>query len=180
LAVGASGASGGPKTVNHCITPTLIDLNERYGVSETIVAPFCAEVGSGRRWTVSNAWFMNPTFEFVPEGFLPEGATPIEDFIAKFIGVKYVVDPGTTKEKTYVFPNDDNLGIASADGFDIANSVTLGALKPLNVGDHVVDSYWLFSAMHCDGLSDVVEESCLPAGETLLSTVPFKVTPGHN
>jgi hypothetical protein len=181
LAVGVGGASGGPKTVKPCITPTAVDLNERYGVAEAIVAPFCTEVNSGRRWTVSNAWFVNVTFEVVPSDFVPAGETPLDDFIAKFVGVKYVVDPGTKKEKTYQFPNDDGLGIVQDEGgFDAANPVTLGALKPLSVGHHVVDSYLLLSAMHCDGLGDVVEENCLPAGETLFSTVTFTVTPGHN
>jgi hypothetical protein len=59
--------------------------------------------------------------------------------------------------------------------------VTLGTLKPLSVGDHVVESYLSFSAMHCDGFGDVVADNCLPAGETLfLPTVSFTVTPGHN
>jgi hypothetical protein len=60
------------------------------------------------------------------------------------------------------------------------NPVSLGALRPLSVGDHVVDSYLLFSAMHCDGFDIVVGENCLPAGETLYSSVQFTVTPGHN
>jgi len=34
--------------------------------------------------------------------------------------------------------------------------------------------------MHCDGFDIVVEENCLPAGETLYSSVRFTVTPGHN
>ena len=180
LGPGASRSSAGPKPVPHCITPTGVDLNERYGVSEAIIAPFCTTLDSGRHWTVTNAWFMSPTFVAVPNGFVPAGLTPLEDFIAKFIGVKYVVDPGTSKEKTYVFGNDDDLGVFD-DGVTVAvNSVSLGTLKPLSVGDHVVDSYLLFSAMHCDGFDIVVEENCLPAGETLYSSVRFTVTPGHN
>jgi len=111
LTLGTSGVCGGPKPVRHCITPTNVDLNVRYGISDAIVAPFCTEVTSGRRWVVSNGWFMNTFFEFVPVGFVPAGATPLEDFKAKFIGVKYVVDAGTPQEKTYQFPNDESLGI---------------------------------------------------------------------
>jgi hypothetical protein len=181
LGLGATRASAGPKAVPHCITPTGVDLNERYEVSEAIVAPFCTEVGSGRHWTVSNAWFMNTFFELVPASFVPApGAdTPLEDFIAKFIGVKYVVDPGTPKEKTYFFGSGDDLATLNDGVFDIANPITLGVLKPLSVGDHVVDSYLLFSAMHCDGLGDVVDENCL-GPETLFSSVELTVTPGHN
>ena len=179
LGLGASGSSAAPNAVTPCFSPSGVDLNERYGVSEVIVAPFCTEVSSGRRWTVSNRWFMSPTFEAVPDGFEPAGETPLEDFVAKFIGVKYVVDSGTSRERTYVFGKVADLAILD-DGLDVfVNPLTLGALKPSSVGDHVVDSYLLFNALHCDGLAAVLEENCLPAGETYFSSVQFTVTPGH-
>jgi hypothetical protein len=180
LGLGASESSAEPKTTKPCITPTDVDLNERYGVSDAIVAPFCPEVSSGRRWTVTNAWFMNVEFAAVPADFVAAGDTPLEDFIAKLIGVKYVVDPGTSKQKTYVFGNDEDLGIVFDADAVIANTLTLGVLKPLSVGDHVVESYLLFSAMHCDGFGADVASNCLPAGEVLFSSVTFTVTPGHN
>jgi hypothetical protein len=34
--------------------------------------------------------------------------------------------------------------------------------------------------MHCDGIDPVVEDNCLPAGETFFGSVQFTVTPGHN
>lgn len=177
---GASGSFAAPNAVQPCITPTQVNLNETYGVSDAIVAPFCTEVSAGRRWTVSNAWFMSPTFDVVPEGFVPAGATPLEDFIAKFVGVKYVIDPGTSTEKVYVLANDDDLGVVSGGGFVVANPISLGSLKSLSIGEHVVESYLLFSAMHCDGIGQVVVENCLGPGEVLFPTVQFSVTPGHN
>jgi len=54
-------------------------------------------------------WFMNHNFAVVPDGFAPAGATPLEDFVAKFTGVKYVVDPGSSRERTYAFTNADDL-----------------------------------------------------------------------
>jgi hypothetical protein len=179
LGLGANVSLANPKTVRPCVTPTDVNLNERYGVSDAIVAPFCTEVDSGRRWTVSNAWFMGPSFDSVPPGFVPAGVTPVEDFVAKLIAVKYVVDRGTNREKTYVFSNDEDLAIVEDGGFVIANPITLGALKPSSVGDHVVESYLLFNAMHCDGLGDVVEENCLD-GEVSFGAVTFTVTPGHD
>ena len=173
-------SSAGPKEVPHCITPTAVDLNERYGVSEAIVAFFCPEINSGRHWTVSNAWFVSPTFDAMPDDFVPAGATPLEDYVAKFLGIKYVVDPGTSKEQVYVISNNDDLGIVDGGAIVAVNPVSLGVLKPLSVGDHVVDSYLLFTAMHCDGFGDILEENCIPAGETLWSSVQFTVTPGHN
>ena len=180
LGPGAGASWAGPKPVPHCITPTAVDLNVRWGISDAIVASFCTEVNSGRQWVVSNAWFMNLSFDAVPASFVPAGTTPLEDFIAKFVGVKYVVDPGTQKEKIYVFTNDDDLGVINTVDADVTNPITLGSLKPLSVGDHVVDSYLLFSAMHCDGFADVIDENCLPAGETLFQSVQFTVTPGNN
>jgi hypothetical protein len=180
LSMGVTGASADATAVKHCITPTAVDLNERWGISDAIVAPFCIEVNSGRRWVPSSSWFMNSAFDAAPAGFAPAGATPLADFVAKFIGVKYVVDPGTKQEKTYVFPKEDILGIFHVPGTDIVNPMTLGSLRPLSVGDHVVDTYMVFSAMHCDGFSAVVEESCLLAGENLYQSVAFRVTPGHN
>lgn len=176
LGLSTRAASAGPKPVTPCISPTEVNLNDRWGVSDAIIAPFCPNLAAGRRWAVSNAWFMGPAFDAMPPGFVPDGATPVEDFIAKFVGVKYVVDPGTKQEKTYVFPSDETLGVLNAPPFD----VVLGSLKPASVGDHVVGSYLLLSAMHCDGIGAVAEENCLPAGETLYQTIEFTVTPGHN
>ena len=73
LGPGATGVLAKPPA--HCVTPTGVDLNVVYGVSAAIVAPFCTEIDAGHRWTVTNAWFMSPTFDFVPPGFVPAGAT---------------------------------------------------------------------------------------------------------
>lgn len=180
LSLGASESSAAPKTVTPCITPSGLDLNERYGVSEAIVAPFCTEVDSGRRWRVTTPWSMSPTFDAVPDGFEPVGETPVEDFVTKFIGVKYVVDPGTSQEKTYAFGNVDDLTIIDDGVVVLVNPITLGRLRPSSVGDHVVDSYLLFSAMHCDGLAASLEENCLPAGDVYYASMQFSVTPGHD
>lgn len=169
------------KEGNHCITPTGTDVNERWEVTEAIVAPFCTEIGSGQRWRVLQGWFMALTFKKVPRDFEPAGATPLEDFIAKFIGVKYVVDPGTAQEQTYIFTNVGDLGvIPEIDGGAVVNPVTMGTLEPLSVGWHVVKSYFSMSAMHCDGFGRVIGQNCLPAGDTLYDDFAFEVTAGHN
>ena len=164
---------------NHCILPNGVDLNVLFGISEQIVGRFCSQVDSGEHWTASGApWGMNTSFEAVPEGFVPAGATPLEDFLAKFVGVKYVIDRGTLQERTYVFPTSDKLWIGTVAGLPAVNGVTLSLLNPLSVGDHFVELYWVFSAMHCDGLGAVIEENCIPAGETLYARTAFVVTPG--
>ena len=164
---------------NHCILPNGVDLNVLFGITEQIVGRFCPQVDSGEHWTASGApWVMNTSFEAVPEGFMPAGATPLEDFLAKFVGVKYVIDRGTLQEQTYVFPTSDKLWIGTIAGLPAVNGVTLSLLNPLSVDDHFVELYWVFSAMHCDGLGAVIEENCIPAGETLYARTAFVVTPG--
>lgn len=180
MAIAPSGASAA-KEGNHCISPSGVDVNELWEVTEAIVAPFCTEIEVGQRWRVAQAWFMNLTFKKVPKGFVPAGSTPLEDFVAKFVGVKYVVDPGTAQEQTYVFTNVGDLGtIADINGNAVANGLTMGTLAPLSPGWHVVDSYWSMSAMHCDGLGRLVANNCLPAGDTLYQHITFEVTSGHD
>jgi len=180
------------KPGNHCLTPSGLDLNEFLGMSEEVVASFCPEAGSGERWTTSGPWFVNGHFATAPEGFVPafEDATPVEDFQAKFAALKLVIDPGSPREKTVVFPSTGNVfaGPGNAiipgapDEVLVLIPASLGTVQPLPVGSHVVHAYWAFSAMHCDGLGTDTAPggNCFPAGETLLLQLPFNVVPGHH
>lgn len=166
---------------NHCTAPNGTDLNVLFGISKQIVTPFCNQVDSGEQWTTAGAfWFMSTSFEAVPDGFVPAGETPLEDFLAKFVAIKYVVDPGTRQERTYVFPTGDRLWIGTVGpGFPAVWPGTLSKLQPLSVGEHVVEVYWVFSAMHSDGIAAVIAENCLGPGEILYAVPRFEVTPGH-
>jgi hypothetical protein len=182
LFAGIGGASARDQVhrSNHCISPLGTDLNELYGISAQIVAPYCTRIDQGKAWTVTAPWFMLQTYEAVPDGFVPAGDTPIEDFLAKFIAVRYVVDPGTRYEQTYEFPNDGEVGADVApNGLAVVNTITLGTLRPLRPGTHVVEIYWSLRALHCDGFSADVVSSCLPAGEFLWDRVEFQVAPGQ-
>ena len=165
---------------DHCITPTGIDLNALYGITKQIVTPFCNQVDAGEQWTAGGpAWFMNTSFEAVPDGFVSAGATPLEDFLAKFVAVKYVIDPGTRQEQTYIYLTGDRLWIGTTGpGFPVVWPGTLSKLPPLRVGEHFVVVYWVFNAMHCDGFGTVVDEFCLGPGEIAYTGVMFEVTPG--
>jgi hypothetical protein len=168
---------------NHCITPLGTDLNIRYGISIQIVTPFCTQVDTGESWTTPGGtpWFMNTSFVSVPEGFIAAGGTPLEDFLTKFTAAKVVVDSGTSEEKTYTFPKSDKLWMDTLGGFPAVQTVTLTILKPLSVGSHTVQLYWVFSAMHCDGFGDVVQDNCLGPGEVAYGPlITFQVTPGSN
>jgi hypothetical protein len=178
------------KPGNHCIVADA-DLNGVYGISDQIVNRFCPEVGSGEHWVAPGApWFMNDHFESVPAGFVPApgATTPLEDFVQKFVQVRYVIDPNSEHEQTVVFPNAGNLFTGPVSLFPglpedfkaVVSPATLGTLRPLPVGDHAVEVYWTLSAQHCDGLGDVVDENCLPGEEFLYVNPPFTVTPGHN
>jgi hypothetical protein len=155
-------------------------LNELFDVSDQIVYFFCPTVDAGQHWTFTIPWFMNTSFESVPPEFVPAGDTPLEDFVAKFVAVKYVVDPGTEEEKTYVFPNSDMLWTGVLADLPAVNTLTLGSVQPLSVGQHLVEVYWEFSALHCDGLAANLEENCIPAGETLFRRTTFEVISGHH
>ena len=164
---------------NHCITPTGIDLNALYDITKQIVTPFCNQVDSGEQWSTAGAfWLMSTSFEAVPESFVPAGATPPEDFVAKFVAIKYVIDPGTRQEQTYIYPTSDKLWIGTTAGFPAVWPGTLSNLQPLSVGEHFVVVYWVFNAMHCDGFAAVVEENCLGPGEVAYVALGFEVTPG--
>lgn len=179
LGPGATGALAKPPA--DCVTPGGFNANEVFGVSDWIVwtvpGPFCPEIGAGHRWTVSNPWSMAPTFAIVPEGFESDYATPVEDFVAKFEAVKYVVDPGTNKEKTYVFTNGEDMGFVTLGGRIFANPVSLGSMPPLAPGVHVVNSYLVMNAQHCDGLGDdpTPGQNCLE-GEVFYTSMEFTVT----
>jgi hypothetical protein len=178
------------KPGNHCLTPSGLDLNAFLGISEQIVTSYCREVGSGEEWTTSGPWFVNGSFASVPEGFVPAGETPVEDFQAKFTALKLLIDPGSPQERTVVFPNTGNVFAGPANAIApgapeevlILIPASLGTVQPLPVGPHTVHAYWIFSAMHCDGLgTDTTPGSgnCFPAGETLYLQLPFEVVPGH-
>ncbi len=157
------------KAPDHCVSPAFggLDLNEFYGVTEQIVAPGCSEINAGQPYRVWAGALMNYSFDSVPSGFVAVGGTPLEDFVAKFVAVKYVVDPGTDEEKTYVFPNSDKLWTGILFGLPHVNTLTLAAaLKPLPVGPHRIDMFWTFSAMWCDGFTDSIAQSCILAGDT--------------
>ena len=175
LIFGVGAASPNTKG-EHCLAPDGTDLNELYGVSETIVAAFCPQVRTGEQWTTTTRWFVAHSYGPVPPGFVPApGATPVDDFLAKFVGVKYVIDPGTRQEQTYLFPNSDKLFIRDLGSSTLFNPITLGTLHPLSAGQHVIEIYWRFSALHCDGIGASLADNCLQAGETLFNRVTFDV-----
>lgn len=168
---------------NHCINPLGTNLNILFGILTQIVTPFCTQVDSGEAWTTpaGTPWFMNTSFVTFPEGFVAAGTTPLEDFLAKFTVAKLVVDTGTSAEKTYIFRKSVKLWMGNLRGFPAVQTAILTILKPSSVGEHTVHLYWVFSAMHCDGFGNVVQDNCLGSGEVAYGPlITFQVTAGAN
>lgn len=163
---------------HQCVGPTGIDLNEFYGVSEQIVSLACgAEAHAAELWRTTIRWFVAKTFQSFPPGFVPAAASPPEDFVAKFVGIKHVIDRGTRQERTYFFENGGNLWRADAEEDSVLfNTITLGTLKPQHLGEHTLELHLVFNGMHCDGFPHgTVEDNCLGPGDVFFFGFPFKV-----
>lgn len=187
LAVGAGGASGrvgppGHQDANHCIYFTGVDLNELFGVPEQFHNFLCRDLSAGEHWRPFAPWITDDGVDSVyPAGYVPLRRLPIEDFVAK-LRVRVVTDGGTHQQKTYVFSpaaavrTDITLDQLDPEAPQLPMAVTMPRMKPLSVGAHTYVVTWVLSAQHCDGLGAVVEQDCLPAGETPIAGGPLTVT----
>lgn len=160
-----------------CVASNGLTLKLLYRVPASIITPVCNQVRSGERWSPSVPWIMNTSFDRVPQGFATNWGTPLDDFRGKLKAVQYVVDPGSSRSFNLLFPTDGLwVGeLSEAAGLPAVNSVGIGLLNPLPIGQHAVDVYWDFDAQHCDGFATNPAASCLPAGETLVRHVTFNV-----
>lgn len=168
-------AEAGSKKSPQCVIGGA-NLNEIYGTDDGfVVDPFCTEIATGAKWRPILRWNVAGTWEFEPEGFDPAAATPLEDFLLKFEGARYVVDAGTRQEREHFFAAEDLLLQAAdvPDGWDFATWTP--RLAPLSRGTHTVDKYTIFSAVHCDGIPSADGGICAPAGEHLAESVQLVV-----
>lgn len=123
-------------------------------------------------------WIVNDGFEQKPPGFATDFPTPLNDLRGKLKSIEYVVDAGSPYQSNRSFPGDNKIWtgqLPTAPGLPAVNTVGLGSLDPLPVGQHSVDVSWNFSAPHCDGFSADQGTSCLPQGETLVKRITFTV-----
>jgi hypothetical protein len=175
----APGAAVAKKSGNHCISPAGDDLNEVFATTDAFVAPFCPEVHTGDRWrAVLRAQVAGSDYVF-PAGYVPSKPLLDEDFLAKFVSARFVVDAGTAQERSYTFPVSKlviQTGVLP-DGSRFVRWVT-PSMHPLPPGDHTVDEYVTLTADFWDGLGLDPAINLIPAGESLAGSVQFRVIKG--
>ena len=169
---------------NHCVTPEGVDANELLGISQPLFMPGVCDVFEAGEFYVplGSGWLnMNAFWETVPADYTPSAPTPLEDFTSKVRSMIYVVDPGTTRERTYRFRAQDIMDVRTLHDFfpqtgpDWPVALFLPKLPPAPIGDHRVATSIDMSARSCDGLGTDPAVNCLPAGITRLQVCPFKV-----
>ena len=170
------GAAVAKKSSNHCITPGGDDLNEVFATNDAFVAPFCTEVHTGDRWrAVLRIQVAGSDYVF-PPGYAPSRPLLDEDFLAKFVSARFVVDAGTAQERRYTFAASElvlQTGVLP-DGSRFVRWVT-PSMHPLPPGDHTVDEYGTLTADFWDGLGLDPAINLLPAGEGFAGSVQFSV-----
>ncbi|MCL8014416.1 hypothetical protein [Streptomyces sp. AS02] len=178
---GAGTAQAQPSPDHNCVFEG-ININQLLGITERVIGPPpCREALAGERWVrVGPSWQTAGENErkVYPPRYQPQDPDPIDDFNAKFLGARYVLDRGTAQERTFVFGREVlRTGFVGADGrpFSIPASPPF---EPLSIGRHTVVTFLRFSAEHCDGLGRVREQNCVPAGELpWTGDTPFEVFP---
>jgi hypothetical protein len=172
----AAAAHVAPSPDHVCATADGTNTNRLYRISERIIDPsFCARALAGERWVEATpSWFTAAGAKgaVYPAGYRPERPDPIDDFNAKFAGVRFVQDPGTAAERTFAFGREAlRTGFVRSDGRPFSTVVS-GVFPPLSVGRHSTAVYLTMTADHCDGLGTDRHHNCLPKG-TFLYTVAW-------
>jgi hypothetical protein len=177
---------GAPPRNGDCVKEDGVNLNEVLGVTARIVRPFdgCYEVLAGESYVaLGGHWYTDASYANAPSPYALAAATPMEDFLAKLVAVRYVIDPGSRQERTYRFAAGDVVKLRTLDqvytdapALPVALFVAeLPPLRPDRDG-HSFQVFVEMSAGHCDGLG-TASGNCFPEGESLLSACPFGVSP---
>lgn len=172
----APGSAAAAKPGNHCFTPTGDDLNAVFGTRDAFVAPFCSVVHVGDRWrAVLRVQAAGGDYVF-PAGYAPSRVPLDDDFLAKLVSARFVVDPRTARERSYRFKAKE-LVIQKGglpDGSRFVRWVT-PSLHPLPPGDHTVAEYVTLGADFWDGFGLDPNVNLIPRGESAVGAVAFSV-----
>jgi len=175
----------GHTDANHCVNRFGVDYNDLYEVSDQFRTFECRVVSAGERWVPLLTWITNDTDIVYPPGYVPTLPAPSDDFLAKLIAVKVVIDRGTGQERTHFFDPSDivRTDINAEDvnpgqwGSPFPMASLLPSMPPEIVGDHTFEPILVLSAEHCDGFGTDPELQCLPAGEVSFGVRPLSITP---
>jgi hypothetical protein len=175
----------GHTDANHCVNSFGVDLNDLYGVSDQFRTFECRVISAGERWLTLLTWITNDSDLVYPPGYVPSDPAPIDDFLAKLVAVKVVIDGGTGQERTFLFDPSDivRTDITAEDvnpgawGSPFPMASLLPTMPPGVVGDHTFEPILVLSAQHCDGFGTDPELQCLPAGEISFGVRPLSITP---
>jgi hypothetical protein len=158
------------RDANHCINEFGVDLNELYGVSDQFRTRQCQALSAGEHWVLGGfVWIVDDGVDSLyPDGYVPVSPNPIDDFAAKLVAVKVVVD-GTAQvfSPSEALRTDITFEQLEPDGVEDPGPMAsmLPRMNPLSVGEHTFQPFIVLDAMHCDGIAPNEEENCLPAGE---------------
>ena len=176
LVLGADpGVASARERENRCISPTGDNLNQTFDTDDGFVAPFCTRIISGEKWRPIVRIQVAGTERVFPDGYTPEHRNLVKDFLAKLVSTRYVVDAGTSQERTFVV-TPDNLIIEIGNEAGGTKFVRwMPRLPKLAPGVHTVDGFVTMRADHWDGLGVDPAANLLPAGESLNLSVTFRV-----
>jgi hypothetical protein len=170
----AAPASASPR-VQPCIwAATGTNLQQYFGVTSSLVIPSngCGTVAAGSTWSTPVVFYVARTWEQIPAGIHPTGATPLEELVDRLVRLRLIVDEGKpgafTVERTIdqihvvtadwqeVYPDDPDWLLV-----DIGTHVTM---RPLPAGQHTVRGEFEVDSPACDGTSADFNQSCIPTG----------------
>ncbi len=195
---GKLGFSPGGDRVTLCVNPAGVDVCELLGVNADFVMAYNENncVLAGSHWTPAIGSFFNEAFGSAeyplsyPAGYEPFPGGPAEDFLAKLVSVRVVVDEGTRTERTYDYPPASiihRVTVGAWSDFTAADDESANwplleftpLVHPLSVGPHRVKVFATLSAESCDGLPPDPSYGyyCIPPGELLWKDLPFTVAP---
>jgi uncharacterized membrane protein len=160
--------------VEPCIWPdTGTNLQQYFGVTSSLVVPgACSAIPTGSTWSTPVVFYVARSWEHIPAGIVPTGATPLDELVDRLTRVRLIVDEGKpgafTVERTIdqihvtaadwqeVYPDDPDWLLV-----DIGTHITM---RPLQPGQHTVRGEFEVDSPACDGTSADFEVSCIPTG----------------
>jgi hypothetical protein len=169
----AAPASASPR-VPPCIWPdTGTNLQQYFGVTSSLVIPSaCDAVPTGSTWSTPVVFYVARTWEHIPTGIVPIGATPLDELVDRLTKIRLIVDEGkpgaftvertvgqihfTTADWQEVYPDDPDWLLV-----DVGTHITM---RPLPVGQHTVRGEFEVNGPTCDGTTADADLSCIPTG----------------